>query len=267
MCIAIGGKHFHYAGRDVQYRDIKGPTAQIVNGNLLFLLVFHSISQSGSGGFIDYAFYLQPGNASGVLGGLALIVVKVCRNGDHSFGNRGTKISLGSFLHLGEDDRRDLLRGKILVLYIYMHRRLILHSGYYLVRNLLGLFAHFAMVAPHETLDREYCIQWIGYCLTFCVLTYQALTVFCKANHGGSGSATFRVGYHDGFTALNHGNTRVCGSQINSNYLSHLFLLGINFCAIGYRHAYGADHFIMHGVAILNDGCHSVFFHVARDVC
>lgn len=61
---------------------------------------------------IDDSHHVQTSNSTGILSGLALSIIKVGRDSDHSMCNRLSQVSLCSFLHLSKHHGRDLLRGK-----------------------------------------------------------------------------------------------------------------------------------------------------------
>jgi hypothetical protein len=72
MGVAIGGFDFENAVADFQHGDVKGPPSQIVNRNFFVLLFVEPVGQGGGGRLIDNPQNFQSGNASGILGGLAL---------------------------------------------------------------------------------------------------------------------------------------------------------------------------------------------------
>ena len=112
--VAVGGLDFDHAFADFENRDIEGAAAEIVDGDGFVLLLVEAVGQRGRGGLIDDAHDFETGDLAGVLGGLALRVVEVGRDGDHRLGDLLAQIGLGGFLQLGEDHRRDFGRGILL---------------------------------------------------------------------------------------------------------------------------------------------------------
>src|SRR5699024_3522834 len=63
---------------DLQQGDVEGAAAEVEDQDELVLLaLLQAVGQSGSGGLVDDARDLQPGDLAGLLGGLTLSVVEV----------------------------------------------------------------------------------------------------------------------------------------------------------------------------------------------
>src|ERR687891_199535 len=77
-------------------------------------LLVEPVGQRGRGRLVDDALDLEAGDAAGVLGGLALVVVEVRGNGDHRGVDGLAEIGLGVRLELLQDHRRDLRRRVLL---------------------------------------------------------------------------------------------------------------------------------------------------------
>ena len=112
--VAVGGLHFDHAVAHFQDRDIEGAAAEVVDGDGFVLLLVQPVGQRGRGRLVDDAHHFQAGDLAGVLGGLALRVVEVGRNGDDRLGDLLAQVGFGRFLQLGQDHRRDLRRGVLL---------------------------------------------------------------------------------------------------------------------------------------------------------
>ena len=87
--------HFDHAVADFQHADIEGAAAQVEDQDGLVVLLIQPVSQGGGGGLVDDAQHFQPGDLAGVLGGLALAVVEVGRDGDHRLGDRLAQVGFG----------------------------------------------------------------------------------------------------------------------------------------------------------------------------
>lgn len=61
---------------------------------------------------VDDPHDIQAGDDSSILGGLTLGIIEVGRDSDHSMCHFLSQVSLGGFLHLGENHGRDLLWSK-----------------------------------------------------------------------------------------------------------------------------------------------------------
>src|SRR5208283_4553015 len=82
MGVAVGGFDLENAVADFQHGNIKGAAAQVVHGDFLVFLLVKAVGQRGGGRLVDDAQDFQAGDAAGVLGGLALGIVKVGGHGD-----------------------------------------------------------------------------------------------------------------------------------------------------------------------------------------
>jgi hypothetical protein len=106
--VAVGGFDLKDAVADLQDGDVKGAAPEIEHRDALVLLFVQAIGHGRGGGLVDDPEHLQPGDAAGVLGSLALGVAEVGRRGDHGLGHLFPQILLRGLLHLGEDHGRDL---------------------------------------------------------------------------------------------------------------------------------------------------------------
>src|SRR5690606_12052419 len=85
---------------DLDDGNIEGTTTQVVDSNhAVAARLVHAVGQGCGGGLVDDALDVETGDATGILGGLALGVVEVGRHGDHRFGDRLTEVILGGLLH------------------------------------------------------------------------------------------------------------------------------------------------------------------------
>lgn len=99
MCIAVGGLDFKNAIAQLENGNIESAAAKVVyrDGLLFLLILVEAVSKAGCRRLVDNSLDFQPGDLAGILGSLALSVVKICRNGDNSFRNRLAEIILGCF--------------------------------------------------------------------------------------------------------------------------------------------------------------------------
>src|SRR5699024_3008967 len=99
--VPVGGQHFELLFTvdlgDFNDGDVERAAAQVIDGNLaitLFCLV-HAKGQGCRRGLVDDALDFKAGNATGILGGLALAVVEVGRHGNDGFGHFFAKVVFG----------------------------------------------------------------------------------------------------------------------------------------------------------------------------
>ncbi len=110
MRVAVGRLHFDDILADLQDGYVECAAAEIVDGDQLVLLFVHAVGQGGGGGLVDDALDVEAGDLAGILGGLALGVVEIGRDGDDRLGHFFAEVVLGCFLQLLQDQRRYLGR-------------------------------------------------------------------------------------------------------------------------------------------------------------
>jgi len=219
--IAVGAADLKHAVADVQDRDVKGAAAQIVDGDRLILLLAQAISQAGGRRLVDDTLDIQAGDPAGVLGGVALGVVEVGRDGDHGLGDRLAQVSLGVRLDLLQDHGGDFRRAVRLAAHVDAHIA-VRRSGY-LVRHQADGPLHLGVgeLATHKALDGEDGVLRVNDSLVAGNRPDQALALVADGHDGGDQPPAFRRGDNRGFAAFHHGDHRVGGTQIDTDDLTH----------------------------------------------
>ena len=110
MSVAVGGEHFEDAVMQLEDGDVEGAAAQIVDRDNAVLPFVEPVGERGGGRFVHQAQHFQTRDAAGILGGLALSIVEIGRNGDDGFGDRIPEKGLGILLQLAQYEGRDLGR-------------------------------------------------------------------------------------------------------------------------------------------------------------
>ena len=101
---------------DFQQGNVERSAAEVEDQDeFVFLALVQAVGQGGGGGLVDDAQDVQAGDFAGFLGGLALGVVEVRRNGDDGVGDLFAEVGLGVVLQLHEDTGGNFLRGVLLV--------------------------------------------------------------------------------------------------------------------------------------------------------
>ena len=185
MVITAGGQHLHNAIPDLDQRNIECTAAQVVHHHFLGLAVIQTIGQGGRSRFVDNALYIQARNAPGILGSLALGIVKISRYGDNGFCHRFTKISFCIRFQLLQDHGADLLRGEALTV-----------NGNALIT------AHFALNAGNGA-------RCVGDSLAFGRIAHKAFAAFCKSNDRRGGALAFGIGDNGWASAFHHSHAAV----------------------------------------------------------
>jgi hypothetical protein len=208
--------------RDLDDGDIEGTATQVVDrdGAVTAFLV-QTIGQGRGGGFVDDALDLETGDAAGVLGGLALGIVKVGGHGDHRLGDFLTEIVFRGLLHFLEDLRGNLRRRLFLALHF--------HPGVTVIGlgDLVG--HHFDVLLNHliletttdQTLHRVQGVSRIGHRLTLGRLAHEDFIVLGVGDDGRRRARALGVLDNLGFVPFHHSHTAVGGTQVNTDDLTH----------------------------------------------
>ena len=117
MIVSRGGKNLYDAVPYLYNRHVKCSSAQIIYKYLLRLSIVKTIGKSRRCRLIYDSKHIQPRYSSGILGGLSLAVVKICRNCYDRIRHRSAQITLRITLQLCKYDGRYLLRRIILAVY------------------------------------------------------------------------------------------------------------------------------------------------------
>ena len=148
--IAAGGHHLKNTASQAQNRDVKGTTAQVVNGIDALTGVVEAIGNRRGCGLVDQAQYLQAGKLGCVLGRLALGIVEIGWHRDHSTKQIVAHAVLSSVAQGGQDISA-YLQWRFFSLHRVQpqHARVVCKA----VGQLVGA-RHIRQATPHETLDR-----------------------------------------------------------------------------------------------------------------
>ena len=102
--------------RDLDDGDVEGAAAQVVDRHLaVAAALVEPVRQRRRRGLVDDPPDFKPGDAPGILGGLALRIVEVGRHRDDGFGHRLAQVVFGGLLHLRQHARGHFRRRHALV--------------------------------------------------------------------------------------------------------------------------------------------------------
>ena len=236
--VAVGGEHFELLlaldVRDLDDRDVERAAAQVVDGDLHVLLagLVEAEGERGRGRLVDDALDIEPGDATCVLGGLALRVVEVRRDGDHRLGDFLAEIVLGGLLHLAQDLRRHLLRRDLPA--AHFDPRVAIVGAHDLVgRELHRLLRFRVIVFPADkALDRVDGVLCVGHRLPLGRRADQDFAVLGVSDNRRRGARAFRVLDHLGLAALHDRDARVGGAEVDADDFCHGNALNLNLCRI-----------------------------------
>ena len=181
MAIAVGAHDFKHAVTNIQNADVECSAAQIKHGNAAVLFLFQTIRQCRGGWLIDDALHLKTSDFAGVLGGLALTVVEICRHSNDRAIHFLAQIILGHFFQLLQNHGANFWRCVFLAANFHLDQ--ILRATGDRVRHHLLFAFNFAMTATHEALDAEHGVLWIGHLLMARRLANQSLALFSKSDN------------------------------------------------------------------------------------
>ncbi|MCY1211317.1 NAD-specific glutamate dehydrogenase [compost metagenome] len=226
--VAVGSQYFELVLTvdfgDLDHRHVEGTAAQVIDDDGVVALGFvHAIGQRSRSRLVDDALDVQTGNTAGILGGLALTVVEVGRNGDHRFGHRLAEIIFGGLLHLLQHFRGNLRRCHLLAL--HFHPGVTVVGLGDLVGNHLDVFLHdvFFKAATDQALHGVQGVLRVGDRLTLGGLADQGLTVVGVGDDGRRGASAFGVLDHLDVAVLQDGHAGVGGPQVDTDDFAHIF--------------------------------------------
>ena len=216
--VAVGAAHLEDAVAELEGRDVKGASTEVIDGDLLVFLLLEAVGERGCRRLIDDAQDLEAGNLAGVLRGIALGVVEVSGNGDNRLGDLLTQLGLGVALELGEDHCGNLRRAEALRLAVDLNLDVgvAVRSFHQLVRNAVLLAAALVVLAAHETLHGEDGVLRVGDGLALGGLADKALAALAEGNDRWGRAGAFGVFQNDRLAAFHHGHAGVGRSQIDS---------------------------------------------------
>ena len=220
VVVAVGGEDLHDAVGEVEQGHVEGAAAEVEDQDLLVdALLVEAVGQGRGGGLVDDALDVEAGDLTSVLGGLALGVVEVGRDGDDGVGDGLAEVLLGIGLHLGKDHGADLLGGEVLA--VDLNDRTAAHAGLDLVRNGLELGADLVVATAHEALDREDGVGGVGDGLVLGRLANDTVAVGAEAHDGRGGTVALGVDDDRGLAALEDRHRGVGGAQVDTKNLAH----------------------------------------------
>ena len=219
VSIAIGGLHFHDAFAHFQDGNIEGAAAQIVHGDGFVFLFIEAVSERGGRGLVDDAQHFKPRDFAGLLGGLALAVIEICRDSDHSLGDFLTQEVLGGGFQLLKNHGGNF-RWAIRFAGNF-DAGIVVRPTDHFIGDALYFFRNFVIAAPHESLNRINCVFRVGDRLPLGHLPHQAFASFGDRDDRRGRARTFLVGDDNRLAALHDGDDRIGRTQVNSNNLTH----------------------------------------------
>src|SRR5215813_7227100 len=200
MSVAVGRFHLDHPLADLQNRNVERAAPEVEDRDGLILLLVQTVCQRRRRRLIDYAQHIQTGDLAGVLGGLALRIVEIGRNGDDRLRHFLAEIVFGRLLQLLQHHRRYF--GRRVFLFTRQYAHIAVRRLCDLIWNLSDLIAHFIKPATHKPLDRIDSVLGIGDRLTFRHLTHQTIAVLRESYDRRRGPPTLGIGDYYRLTAF-----------------------------------------------------------------
>ena len=190
-----------------------------------FFLLIEAVGERGCRRLVDDAQHLEAGDAAGVLGRLTLGVVEVGGDGDDGLRDLLAELGFGGFLHLLQDEGRDLLRGILLA--VGFDPGVAVGAFDDLVGDeVLVLLDHRVVVAAaDEALDGEERVERVGHRLSLGGKADELLVVGGEGNDRRRRVHAFGVFQYPRLAALHDCHARVRGSEVDADHFSHVLIL------------------------------------------
>jgi len=235
VSVTSGSQDLENAVVNRQKRHIESTTTKIVNNDLALVTgLIKTVGDSGGGGLVDNTEDVETGDSTGILGSLTLGVAEVGGNGNNGVGDSLAQEALGDLLHLTEDHGGNLLRGEGLGGLVDVDLDLGLAI---LLDNLEGVVLDVLLdvlvieLATNHTLDVEDSALGVGGILVLGGVTNEALLIG-EGNVRRGNTVSLVVDKNLDLAVLHHTNTRVSGSQINTNNIP-VALGGVLLLSVG----------------------------------
>ena len=220
-CVAVGGFHLEQPVVDFQNGHVECAAAQVIDRDGFGFFFIKAIGKCGGCWLVDDAQHFEARDFAGVFGGLTLGVVEVGRHGDDRLGHLFAEIRFGGFFHFAQDERGDLRR-RIFFTFCFDPSVAVTAVDDF-ERHVLLFFREILVVEPatDQALDCEDSVFGVCDRLPFGRLAHETFIV--RECHDRRRCArAFTVFDHAGLCAVHDRDTRVGGSEVDTNNFSHV---------------------------------------------
>ena len=219
--VAVGRLHLEHAVADFENGNIEGAAAEVVDRDGSGLALVETVSERGCRRLVDDAQHFEAGDLAGVLGGLALRVVEVGRNGDDRLVDLGAEIGFRGLLHLLQDECGNLRRR--IALALDLDPGVAVTGARDLVGNELLVLLHHRVVvaAADQAFDGKNGAFGIGDCLAFGRLADEPFALVGESYDGWRGAHPLRVLDDLRRLAFHDGDAGIRGPEIDTDDLAH----------------------------------------------
>ena len=219
--VAVGRDDLDHVLADLEDRDVEGAAAEVVDRDDLLLVaaLVEAVGERGGGRLVDDALDLEPGDAAGVLGRLALGVVEVGGDGDDGLGDLLAEVVLGRLLELHQHPGADL--GRRVELAADVELDVAVGRLDDLEGHALGLLGDLVEAPTDEALGREDGVLGVGDGLAPRLLADEHVAVGLEGDDRWRGATALFVGDDLGLVALHDGDDGVGGAEVDADDLAH----------------------------------------------
>ena len=222
VCVAVRGLDFDHPAAHFQHGNVERAAAQVVHRDRFVALLVQAVGQRCRRRLVDNAHHFHTGDFACLLGGLALGVVEVRRDGDHGLGDLFPEKIFRRGFQLRQDHGGNLRRAVRLA--GNLHTRILVRSRDYFIGHAPHFFGDFVKAPAHEAFDGIHGVFGIGHRLALRHLADEPLARLGDGHDGRCCPRAFLVGDDHRLTALHHGHHGVRRSEVNSNNLAHCCL-------------------------------------------
>ena len=202
MGVAGGRPHLKHPIAYVKNRHVKGAAPQVKHQNGLVLGLIQTVGQGRRRRLVENTLDLEPGNAPGVAGGLALGIVEVGGHGNHRSGDRLAQVAACLIGQLAQHNGRNFFGGKVFFEPGAAHfdvARVVAANG---VGHPLRGGVEFGVATPHIALHPIKGVLGVEHRLSPGHLAHQTLALFAKGHHRGGRAHPLGIGNYHGLATL-----------------------------------------------------------------
>ena len=193
MRVAIRSEHFEHAVADFQDADVKGSTSKVIHGDFFIGFAVETVGKSGRSGFIDDAANIETGDLTSSLGGVALAVIEVGRDGNDGFRDGFAQLGFGVRFQLRQNHSADFL-GRVGFGFapdFDLNVGISVGSCHNFIRHAFVGLRQFSELATHETLHGENGVARIGDRLALGCLAHNTLATLGEGDDGRRSARAF----------------------------------------------------------------------------
>ena len=222
--IAVGRLHLNHAVTDFEHGHVEGTATKVVDHDRAFALLLQPIGHGSRGRLVDDPLDLKASDLTSILGRLPLGIVEVGGDRDHGLGHLLAEVGLSGFLHLAEDEGRNLAGRELLAVNLNPGVAVVgldhLEGCHLVVLAGLRVFEP----ATNQALDGVEGAGWVGHRLALCRLADQPLAAVAHGHHRWGGAGALGVFDHAGVRPFHDSDTGVGRAQVNSDDFAHIYL-------------------------------------------